>query len=98
MSDLSLPILVHHPTDTEEYWRLAAEALPGVDFRPCHTVEQIEALLPQVEIIFGWRIPARCFAKATRLLWLQGMGAGVEDLLANATVVSGRLAASSTAS
>jgi len=81
--DLSLPILVHHPTDTEEYWRLAAEALPEVDFRPCHTVEQIEALLPQVEIIFGWRIPARCFAKAGRLLWLQGMGAGVEDLLAN---------------
>lgn len=83
MPDLSLPILVHHPVDTEEYWRLAAAALPGVDLRPCYTMEQIEKLLPEVEIVFGWRIPARCFAHATRLLWLQGMGAGIEDLLAN---------------
>jgi len=81
--DLSLPILVHHPTDTDEYWRLASAAMPGVDLRPCHTADQIEALLPDVEIVFGWRIPPRCFAKATRLRWLQGMGAGVEDLLAN---------------
>jgi len=81
--DLSLPVLVHHPTDTDEYWQLASAALPGVDLRACHTTEQIEALLPQVEIVFGWRIPPRCFAKASRLRWLQGMGAGVEDLLAN---------------
>ena len=77
------PILVHHPTDTAEYWRLASAALPGVDLRPCYTQAEIEALLPEVEVIFGWRIPALCFKLAGRLDWLQGMGAGIEDLLAN---------------
>lgn len=83
MPDLTLPVLVHHPTDTEEYWRLASASLPGVDLRPCYTREEIEALLPEVEIVFGWRMPRQSFRYATRLLWLQGMGAGIEDLLSN---------------
>lgn len=83
MPDLSLPVLVHHPTDTDEYQRLAAAAMPELDLRPCHTVAEIEALLPHVEVVFGWRIPQQCFRLASRLRWLQGMGAGVEDLLGN---------------
>ncbi len=78
-----MPVLVYHPTDTEEYWRTASAQLPGVDLRPCYTRDEIEALLPQVEIVFGWRIPGQSFRYATRLLWLQGMGAGIEDLLSN---------------
>ncbi len=89
MPDLALPVLVHHPTDTEQYWRLASAGLPGVDLRPCHTREEIEALLPEVEIVFGWRIPRESFRYAARLLWLQGMGAGIEDLLDNPLIRPG---------
>lgn len=79
----SRPVLVHHPVDTAEYHRLAAAALPGVDLRPCRDRAEIEQLMPEVEVIFGWRIPAECFRYADRLVWLQGMGAGIEDMLAN---------------
>lgn len=83
MRDAKKPILVHHPTDTLEYARLASEWLPEVRFVPCLTVAEIEALIPEVELIFGWRIPSRCFALARNLVWLQGMGAGVEDLVSS---------------
>ncbi|MDP2872308.1 MAG: D-2-hydroxyacid dehydrogenase [Bacillota bacterium] len=83
MSASKPPVLVHHPQDTLEYARLASAALPGVDLVPCLSGAEMEALMPEVEIIFGWRIPGACFRLARRLQWLQGMGAGVEDLLAN---------------
>jgi glyoxylate/hydroxypyruvate reductase A len=83
MNTLKNTILVHHPTDTLEYARLASERLPDVEFIPCPTLADIEALIPRVEIIFGWRMPPRCFALANNLRWLQGMGAGIEDLMAN---------------
>jgi len=77
------PIIVHHPTDTAEYCRLASEALPEVAFRPCYDRSQLEAWLPEAEIVFGWRIPAETWRFAKSLLWLQGMGAGIDDLVAN---------------
>lgn len=82
-------VLVHHPADTMEYARLASACLPEVDFVPCPAAGDIEALMPEVEIVFGWRIPTRCFRLARRLCWLQGMGAGVEDLIASADLPPG---------
>jgi len=75
--------MVYHPRDTREYRELAAACLPGACLVGCATEEEIAALMPEVEIIFGWRIPVGCFSLARRLKWFQGMGAGVEDLVEN---------------
>jgi glyoxylate/hydroxypyruvate reductase A len=49
---------------------------------PCPTLDELRARLPEAEVVFGWRIPPRLLAQAPHLRWLQLMGAGVEDLVA----------------
>lgn len=87
----SAPVPVHHPTDTARYLRLAQEALPGVAMQACYDRRDLERWLPEAEIVFGWRIPPECWALAGRLAWLQGMGAGVDDLVANPHLRPGAL-------
>jgi glyoxylate/hydroxypyruvate reductase A len=77
------PVIVHHPTDTALYYRLAGDALPGVPLQPCYDRRDLETWLPEAEVVFGWRIPRDCYRLARRLAWLQGMGAGIEDLVNN---------------
>jgi phosphoglycerate dehydrogenase-like enzyme len=46
------------------------------------TYESAEEVMDQVEVLLCWRFPALLFASASRLRWVQSMGAGVEDILA----------------
>lgn len=46
-------------------------------------LHELEEILPMAEIVFGWKVPPHLYGKACHLKWVQSMGAGVDDLIAN---------------
>jgi glyoxylate/hydroxypyruvate reductase len=44
----------------------------------CATPEDAARVAPEVDIVYGWRLPPLIYEKAPRLAWLQAMGAGVD--------------------
>lgn len=73
-------ILVYHPTRTADYVRFLQEHGLGGELAPCCSMEEIEAALPDAEVLFCWRFPTALLTRAPRLRWIQAMGAGVEDM------------------
>jgi len=45
------------------------------------TTEEAAALIGETEILYAWKFPAPLLARASRLRWIQVMGAGVERFL-----------------
>jgi len=58
----------------------------AADLRAASSPEEAEAVIGEVDVILGWKIPPSLFSRATRLRWIQSMGAGVDDLM-NATTL-----------
>lgn len=81
MSKRTAPVMIYHPRDTVEYHRLTSASLPGAKLLPCMTAAEVHEVIPEAEIVFGWKVPVEEFARARRLKWYQSIGAGVEDLV-----------------
>ncbi|MCY0881983.1 MAG: D-2-hydroxyacid dehydrogenase [Firmicutes bacterium] len=45
-------------------------------------------LVARADIIFAWKMPPKLYAKASRLRWIQCLGAGVEDIVGNPLIPS----------
>lgn len=75
-------ILIYQSVRAAEYYDLLRPLLPGHRLIPCATREEAERHVAEADILFSWRFPADLYARATRLRWVQAMGAGVEDLVA----------------
>jgi glyoxylate/hydroxypyruvate reductase A len=56
--------------------------VPDAQVRWAADPAQARPLLADAEILLSWRLPPELYAEAPRLRWLQGLGAGVEDLVA----------------
>ncbi|MCS6885775.1 MAG: D-2-hydroxyacid dehydrogenase [Acidobacteriota bacterium] len=67
--------------DLAEYVRLLTEKGFGPQLLPCRNREDIDRQIEQAEIIFGVHLPHECYAKATKLKWIQSMWAGVDKIL-----------------
>lgn len=78
----SQTILIYHPARAAEYDDLLRPLLPGHRLIPCGTREEAERQIAEAEVLFTWKLPADLYPRATRLRWVQAMGAGVEDLVA----------------
>ena len=76
-------ILVYHPepTDTRAYAELIRLPSRGWAVTAALTPEAAIAGAPEAEVLYCWRPPRELLAAATRLRWIQCMGAGVEQLL-----------------
>jgi phosphoglycerate dehydrogenase-like enzyme len=74
-------IAVYTRHNLEKYTALTRAALPEEEVVPVASEEELLALGPAVEIVFGWRIPPGV-VRLPNLRWIQAMGAGVEDLVA----------------
>jgi phosphoglycerate dehydrogenase-like enzyme len=72
-------ILVYHPDGPEPY----AERVraPDVVVRTAATPEAAAAVIGDVDVIYGWGLPSRMYREASRLRWVQVMGAGVDAVL-----------------
>ena len=66
------------------------EAAPDLDIRGWHPREVPDpAWLAQAEGLFVWRIPPGLLQGMPRLAWVQNSGAGVDHLMADASIPSG---------
>jgi glyoxylate/hydroxypyruvate reductase A len=76
-------ILVYHPepADTRVYADLIRLPSREWSVTAALTPEAAVAGAPEAEILYCWRPPRALLAAATRLRWIQCMGAGVEQLL-----------------
>lgn len=79
---MSATILIYHTTRAPEYAGLVRTLLPAVRLLTASTPEAAAEQISEADILFSWRFPAELFTQATRLRWVQAMGAGVEDLIA----------------
>ena len=76
-------ILVYHPDagEAEAYARLIKQPRPLFDVHACATPAAAELYVAHAEILYGWDFPRELLREATRLRWVQNMGAGVERFL-----------------
>ena len=76
-------ILVYTPDPGEGRAYADLIRLPSRAFtvHVAETPEQAVGPAAEAEILYGWRPPRGLLGAAKRLRWIQGMGAGVEQLL-----------------
>jgi D-2-hydroxyacid dehydrogenase (NADP+) len=48
---------------------------------PDEATRTLDAMLGDIEVIFGWAVPSRISKRAPRLKWVQGTGAGIDMLV-----------------
>ncbi|MDF2629406.1 MAG: putative 2-hydroxyacid dehydrogenase [Symbiobacteriaceae bacterium] len=84
MPTMALTVLVHAPNAERlaTYAELLPGLLPGARLLFTQTRDEAAAHIHEAEVVFSWKLPADLFAQASRLRWVQAMGAGVEDLVA----------------
>ena len=73
-------VLVFTPSGVDE-WARAVRAPRGVTVHATASAEEAVRLAPDVEVIYGWKVPPEVLARARQLRWVQVMGAGVERFL-----------------
>ena len=74
-----LEVLVYHPELLETYMNIITGARPGVTYYPCRSVDEIERHIGDVRVIFApTGFPGEALGRATRLEWIQIMGAGAD--------------------
>jgi glyoxylate/hydroxypyruvate reductase len=72
-------VLVYHPAEADVYARLIR--LPtghDVTLRVCGTEDEAAAVIREADVVYAWQFPPALYGMATRLRWLQAMGAGVD--------------------
>jgi phosphoglycerate dehydrogenase-like enzyme len=73
-------LVVFHPEEVETYASLIRHPR-RLAVQICATPEAAQQVIADAEILYAWRFPSELLAKATRLRWVQAMGAGVERFL-----------------
>jgi glyoxylate/hydroxypyruvate reductase A len=75
-------VLVYNPDGAEPYARLIrVPAGHDVTLHVCATEAEAAAVIGKVHVVYAWKLPPALFAKASKLQWLQAMGAGVDWVL-----------------
>jgi len=69
-------VLVYHAD--RRYAELVRVPKRGVSVRIAATPSEAAGAIADAEILYAWKFPAHLYAKASRLKWLQVMGAGVD--------------------
>jgi glyoxylate/hydroxypyruvate reductase len=65
---------------------LVGERFPRAEIGVATTQDEAAAWADRAEIAYGWGFPPELFARTRSLRWIQKMGAGVEDVIANPLV------------
>ncbi len=75
------PVLLYHPKDAQAYAQLVRAPKGAIRLEVCATPEAAASHIREAEILYAWKFPAELLARASRLRWIQAMGAGVERFL-----------------
>lgn len=76
-------ILVYYPEVGQErvacqYAALIERPKRSLDISACSTPDAAEAVIGDAEILYAWKFPQALLARASKLRWIQVMGAGIE--------------------
>jgi glyoxylate/hydroxypyruvate reductase A len=71
-------VLVYHPDEADRYAALVPTSRNRVALHVCAAAEDALRVAPEVEVIYGWKVPPAVYEKAARLTWVQATGAGVD--------------------
>ena len=74
-------ILLYHPDQAQAYARLVKAPKRAIRLNVCSTREEAAARIGDAEMLYAWHFPPDLLAQASRLSWIQAMGAGVERFL-----------------
>jgi phosphoglycerate dehydrogenase-like enzyme len=73
-----LHVLVYRADDPTPWTALIRAPRGSVELYTARTPDEAARVAPDVDVVFGWKVPSALYEKATRLRWLQTMGAGVD--------------------
>jgi glyoxylate/hydroxypyruvate reductase A len=73
-----LDVLVYDATEAFRYAGLIRAPRGRVTLHVASTPEEAAAHIATADVLYAWKFPPDLYAKAGRLRWLQGMGAGVD--------------------
>jgi phosphoglycerate dehydrogenase-like enzyme len=74
-------VLVYHPDEAREYASLVRAPRARVTVATCATPSEAAAAVAEADVLYAWKFPPALYPRATRLRWVQAMGAGVDWLL-----------------
>lgn len=74
-------VLVYHPDEAKEYASFIRAPRGRVALTVCATPSEAAAAVGETDVIYAWKFPPELYPPATRLRWVQAMGAGVEWVL-----------------
>ena len=74
----SATVLVFHPDEAKAYAALVRAPRARLRLAVCATPAEAAAAVGDADVIYAWKFPPDLYARATRLSWLQAMGAGVD--------------------
>lgn len=80
MTARSILLYYPDPAEAQGYARLIKAPAP-FSVAVCSTPEEAEGHVAGAEILYAWNFPRRLLPRATRLRWVQNMGAGVERFM-----------------
>lgn len=83
-------ILVYHPNKANAFAKWIREA-GFTSVKAAESPQEAEKYLPNTEIILGWKFPADLLNKpiALSVRWFQSIGAGVDDLTSEPSILKG---------
>jgi len=73
-----LHVLVYRADDPKPWAALIRAPRGRVQIHAAGTPDEAVRVAADVDVVFGWKVPSTLYEKATRLRWLQTMGAGVD--------------------
>jgi phosphoglycerate dehydrogenase-like enzyme len=71
-------VLVYHGDEAARYAALVRAPRGAIDLRVAATSEEAARVVADTDVLYAWKFPPDLYAKASRLVWVQAMGAGVE--------------------
>ena len=71
-------VLVYHPDEADRYAALVRAPRGEVTVHVCASADDAARVAPDADVVYGWKVPPAVYEKASRLTWLQAMGAGVD--------------------
>ena len=76
-----ITVLVYNQDEAKAYAAPVRARRGRIRLAVCATREEAAAAIGEAEVIYAWKFPPDLYARATRLRWLQAMGAGVDWVL-----------------
>ncbi len=71
-------VLVYHPDEADRYAARIEPRRARVRVHVASKPSEAHAVIGDVDVIYGWKVPTSLYRDATRLAWLQAAGAGVD--------------------